>query len=70
MSNIQALLFDKHYYNINDVNDYLKNHNLKKLKPYHITDNYIRVRLIDPNKFTHYFTLEKKKGIKMIIGIS
>ena len=49
MSGIQALLFDKKYYNVRQANAFLKRNNIEKLKPFHITYKYIRARLIEPN---------------------
>ena len=49
MIHIQALLFKKEYFNTKQANAFLKRHNLEKIKPFHITNKYIRCRLITPN---------------------
>ena len=46
---IQALLFDKKYFNVRQANAFLKRNNFEKIKPLHTTNKYIRARLIEPN---------------------
>lgn len=68
MSEIQAILFEKKYWNTLDADLWLKKYNLKKIKPFHITKNYIRARIRNPNKYK-YFRLKKiKDNIKLDIG--
>ena len=45
----QAILFKKDYFTIKKANAFLKRHNLEKIKPFDITNKYIRCRLITPN---------------------
>ena len=42
MSDIQALLFDKNYYNKRDIKAFLKRHNLVPCKEIHETQKYYR----------------------------
>ena len=49
ISHIQALLFKKEFFNTKQSNAFLKRHNFKKIKPFDITNKYIRCRLIEPN---------------------
>ena len=53
---IQALLFDKKYYTIRQANAFLKGNNFKKIKPFHITNKYMRARLIEPNYKKYIYT--------------
>ena len=57
MSDIQALLFDKNYYNKRDIKAFLKRHNFVPCKEIHETKKYYRQRLIQPNykKFKYRF---------------
>ena len=57
---IKALLFDKKYYTIRQANAFLKRNNFDasrcsarasdKIKPYHITNKYMRARLIERSR--------------------
>jgi hypothetical protein len=65
---IQSVIFDKDRYDIKDVYDFLKHHNIKPIKAPHITENYIRMRISPPN-FSHYITKDLHNGVKIIIGL-
>lgn len=47
---IQAVLFPKNNWSEEQINQYLKTHNLHRIKATHETDNFKRVRLREPNK--------------------
>ena len=47
--NIQAVLFDKNYWNTNQAREYLKKNGKQPIKRVHTTDKYHRYRLIEPN---------------------
>ena len=49
VSHIQALLFKKEFFNTKQANAFLKRNNFKKIKPFDITNTYLRARLITPN---------------------
>ena len=53
MSELQAILFQRDTYNQRKASAFLKRNNLYKIKPFHITKNFIRARLKQPdyNKF-------------------
>ena len=57
MSDIQALLFDKNYYNKRDIKEFIKRHNIVPCKEIHETKTYYRQRLLTPNyrKFKYRF---------------
>ncbi len=63
----QAILFNKNKWTEPEVEQYLLDNNIHKIKPIHVTDNFYRVRLHVPN-FRQYFTTKEKKGIKYVIG--
>jgi len=64
---IQAILFDKNKWNLEKVENYIKQKNIVKIKPVHETSNYYRVRLHLPN-FDNYITTHEKNGIRYVIG--
>lgn len=68
MSEIQAVLFDKKYWTKLDANLWLKKYDLKKMKPFHITKNYIRARIRNPKKYKHFRLKKLKNHIKLDIG--
>ena len=49
VTQIQAILFKKDYFTIKQANALLKRNNFKKIKPFDITNTYLRARLITPN---------------------
>ena len=55
---IQAILFNKKYYTVRQANAFLKRNNFIKIKPFPITNKYLRARLIEPNYKKHNY----KKG--------
>ena len=67
---IQAMLFDKNYWTTNDARTYLKKSNKKPIKRVHITDNYYRYRLIEPNYNKYNYIFKKwNNNIDYIIQI-
>ena len=67
MSELQAILFQRDTYNQRQASAFLKRNNLYKIKPFHITKNFIRARLKQPdyNKF-YYKTGQLTPHIKCI----
>jgi hypothetical protein len=65
---IQSVIFDKERYDMKDAFNFLKHHNLKNIKPPHITDKYIRMRIAMPH-FSQYVTKDLNNGVKLIIGL-
>ena len=57
MSKIQAILFDRDYYNIKMANEFMKRNKLVKIKPYHLTEKYIRAGLLTPNYKKYYYRI-------------
>ena len=54
---IQALLFDKKYFNVRQANAFLKRNNFEKIKSLHTTNKYIRARLMEPNYKKYIYRL-------------
>ena len=53
MTGIQSLLFKKTDYTVRQANAFLKRNNFEKLKPFHITNKYIRARLLPVDNKKH-----------------
>ena len=69
MSHIQAIIFHKDYFDKRSAEQWLKKHKYKKIKPFHITLNYIRARIKEPNEdLYNYRIVTIKKGIKFVIA--
>jgi hypothetical protein len=68
---IQAVLFDKDKHSSKDSMKWLKKHDMKPIKRQHITENYRRYRLREPEDFDEksFRTFDISDGsIKFIIG--
>ena len=55
--NIQAVLFDKNYWNTNDARAQLKSSGHQPIKKVHITDKYYRYPLIEPNYNKYHYII-------------
>lgn len=69
MSKIQAILFDRNYWNLKEISSFLVKHNLYPIKKVHLTKQYYRVRLRKPNKQKEYRTKKIEEGLKFIIEV-
>ena len=67
-SKLQAIIFNKNNWTVIEAKNYIKLNNFKPLKNPHITNNFIRFRLVDPKEFKHFITKSDKSGIEYIIG--
>jgi hypothetical protein len=68
ISDIQAILFDKHFWEKEDVEEYLKTHDYKPIKDIHETKNRYRVRLIEPTEFGHFIIHKIPNHVELVIG--
>lgn len=66
---IQSILFNNKKWSELEVENYIRENNIKKLKPIHSTDNYFRVRVHKP-EFDSYMTTHEKNGIRYVIGFN
>ena len=66
-SNIQAIIFKKENWTENKAEKWLKMHNFNPIKNVHITENYLRYRLKNPNKLNEYRTYDIGNGVKLIL---
>lgn len=65
---IQAILFDNKKWNTAEARQYLKQHNIRAIKPVHKTSNLLRYRIEDPNHFSTFSTKKLDNGITLVIG--
>jgi len=56
---IQAVLFDKNYWNTNKARAHLKASGHQPIKKVHITDKYYRYRLIEPNYNKYHYIIKR-----------
>jgi len=71
MSKIQAVIFNKLIWSNKEAQLWLNQHKLKPIKNVHITKNYRRYRIIEPNyKYKYnYITHDIGNGIKLILEV-
>ena len=68
--NIQAVLFDKNYWNTKDAREYLMMYDHHPIKKVHITDKYYRYRLLQPDyDNNNYFIKRGVNNIDYIIQV-
>ncbi len=72
MSNIQSVIFDKKIYDKKRAERWLKRNGFRtsyyNKSPYTQTTNFLRYRQFTPSKYPNYYTINKTKGIKYIMG--
>lgn len=57
---LHSVLFDRSVYNPTTAKQWLRNHNLKEIRPYNLSNKYVRFRIKDPKGYTNFVT--KKEG--------
>lgn len=67
MSKVQAILFPIDRYTAKEARDWLESHNYKPIKKAHITDNYRRYRIREPNPKHTSRTIVFGKGIRAVV---
>lgn len=67
MSDIQSIEFDKYFWTKNQAEEWLKNHKIIPMKVAHITKNYIRYRIEEPN-YRYYRVKDIGDGILLTLG--
>lgn len=68
MASIQAILFDKKYWSMDDSIKWVYKHGFKAMKMPHETKNKIRFRLRDPSVFNRLRIKKLGDGIEFIFG--
>jgi hypothetical protein len=65
---LHTILFNKHYWNINKIVDWLYKHNIQPIKEAREQKNFIRTRIRDPSLFKSFYTVKIPNHIELIIG--
>lgn len=65
----QAILFRKDTFTKSKAEKWLKDHNYTPIKKVHITNDYLRYRLREPNSAVPMRIISLTKGIRMIVMI-
>lgn len=60
---LQAVLLPKKIFTKKEANKWLKEHNIKKMKPLHETENVYRARIMSPNKEGKYYSNVLPNGV-------
>ena len=68
MSSIQAVIFHNKLWTTETARAWLKKHKYKPIKRVDKTLNYLRYRLVEPNKFKNFIMKKTGTGIKLVIG--
>ena len=66
---IQAVLLDKKNFTLAEANKWIKSHNFHPIKKVHVTDNYYRYRLSEPDSKHLYRIKKEDHGIAFIIAV-
>lgn len=69
MSEIQAVIFKKRYWDSKKARNWLSKNKIKPIKPVHKTLNYLRYRIRNPKIFKRFFMKEISPSIKLVIGV-
>lgn len=70
MYQLQSILFDKSHWTKHTIKGFLDYANIKPMKGFHETQNYIRVRIKDPKKFSQFKTIKMTDNIEAVVGIT
>lgn len=66
---VHSVLFDNKKWLVSEARKWLKEHNLKPIKPVHKTVNFHRYRIVDPKEFSSFYTKKLPDGIELVIGV-
>jgi hypothetical protein len=68
---LQAVLFDKDYFDTKHCRHFLKIHKITPLKRAHTTENYYRYRIRDPHFFDEstFRTVQITPHVKYVMGV-
>ncbi len=66
---LQSVLFDKQYNSPADARQWLRENDIRPIKPFHITDRYIRARTSEPMPPMRTITLDKRNHVKAVVNM-
>jgi len=64
---LQSVIFNKKYYDVEKAERFLRKHQLKPIKQLHETDKYLRYRQAEPDNSKHYYTVKLNNGVIFIM---
>lgn len=67
---VQAVIFKKDKWTTPKARRWLKKNNYTPIKKVHITDDFYRYRINEPDKYTKFTTKKLKDGIELILGFN
>lgn len=67
-SEIQAVLFDRNYWDITHARQELNKMGFKPIKEVHITDKFLRYRIKNPENYERLRNRKTNKHIEFVIG--
>ena len=69
MTHVQAIIFKRDLYDTDTARRWLRRHNYYPIKRVHVTINYLRYRLKEPDENKYDYRLKTiTNGIKFVIG--
>ncbi len=68
MSEVQSVVFPKNKFSTTQARAFLKANNFNPIKRVDVTENTLRYRIVEPEKFKRIRTIKIKDGISLIIG--
>lgn len=63
---VQSVIFPRSVFDPKKARKWLKDHHLKNIKRVHVTEDYLRYRMREPDPKGNYITVEIEQGIKLI----
>ncbi len=68
MSSVQSIIFNKNYWSLPQIKQWLRYHRFRPIKKVHETKNFYRYRLQNPSNFSRFITKKLPDNIELIIG--
>jgi len=68
-SKLHSVLFDKQYWTPKNSKEWLNSHDIKPIKPAHITAEKIRYRILNPKLFTKFVSKQLPNNITLVFGL-
>jgi len=68
MSELQAVIFPKTEFTSAQADEWLRKFHITPMKREHVTKNYRRYRIRDPDQYDHFAIKDEDSGVKLVIG--
>ena len=66
---LHSVLFDKQYWTPKTSKEWLRSHDIKPIKPAHISTEKIRYRILDPKLFNKFISKPVNGHITLVFGL-